>query len=287
MRYLENFRTIANNYDTILCDIWGVLHCGGDIFEGINKVFCELSYEPSELILVSNSGSLSTRTHTNLLRIGLNLEYIDAVVTAGDVLYQALQMRTVRWCDIPIESIYCITDFRVSDWRHLAGINFTQNIDTAQAIVLLHMPEGRELINFEKLITKSIKRCLPLLCANPDKFSPRSDNSVLAPGSLAAKYERQGGNVIYYGKPYQKLYNYITKSILKKKMGRTLVIGDSIEHDFCGANNIGADFLFIESSLHQEEFIKLTSQNLRKFLENSGFQISKKHKFYYSKKLYW
>ena len=67
-------------------------------------------------------------------------------------------------------------------------------------------------------------------------------------GSIAKVFEKIGGEVVYFGKPYKEIY----KSILKEK-DKALIIGDNLRTDIKGANLIKQDSLFIIDGVHKNE----------------------------------
>ena len=71
-----------------------------------------------------------------------------------------------------------------------------------------------------------------MICSNPDKTVIRGDRFMICAGTLADYYEKIGGSVEYYGKPFKQIYDFCFKIMEKKK--RVLVIGDSLENDISG-----------------------------------------------------
>jgi len=61
-------------------------------------------------------------------------------------------------------------------------------------------------------------------------------------------FENLGGKAIYFGKPYREIY----LSCLDMNK-RTLVIGDNLNTDIKGANNMKLDSLFITSGIHKSK----------------------------------
>ena len=70
-----------------------------------------------------------------------------------------------------------------------------------------YKPILEELVNYNPL----------MICSNPDKTVIRGDRFMICAGLLAEYYQKIGGKVEYYGKPYSEIYEY-TYSIMKKKM---------------------------------------------------------------------
>jgi len=72
-----------------------------------------------------------------------------------------------------------------------------------------------------------------------------------------------GGEVIYFGKPFPEVYNQSTDNNNKK----VLAIGDNLNTDIKGANNMNYDSMIIINGIHKEE------------INNEGIdEVSKKYK---------
>ena len=104
-----------------------------------------------------------------------------------------------------------------------------------------YKPILEELVNYNPL----------MICSNPDKTVIRGNRFMICAGLLAEYYQKIGGKVEYYGKPYSEIYDY-TYSIMKKKNEKILVIGDSLDNDIKGANLQNLDSLLITSGIHRE-----------------------------------
>ncbi len=100
------------------------------------------------------------------------------------------------------------------------------------------------------------RRGLTLLCANPDIVVQRGGKLVYCAGAIARAYEKMGGPVIYYGKPYRPIYDTTlaaARKAAKRDIARPLAIGDGLETDIKGANGAGLDSLFIADGIHGED----------------------------------
>ena len=73
---------------------------------------------------------------------------------------------------------------------------------------------------------------------------------MICAGTLADYYEKIGGKVIYYGKPYKDIYHFCYQ--LLKNRDRILVIGDSLGNDIAGAQQQGLDSVLVTSGIHRD-----------------------------------
>ena len=105
----------------------------------------------------------------------------------------------------------------------------------------------------------------------------RGDIKEYCAGSIARIFEEMNGKVIYYGKPYPEIY----KECIKDEK-RVLVIGDNLNTDIKGANNMHYDSLFIKNGIHQDEFKNLTSNSFEEILSKYQVKIN-----YYQNVLSW
>ena len=103
-----------------------------------------------------------------------------------------------------------------------------------------------------------------MICTNPDLIVDRGNKRELCAGSVAMVFEKMGGKVIYFGKPYPEVYN----QAINNKDKKILCIGDNLNTDIKGANLQNFDSLIISDGIHKEE------------IENSG--IEKVSKIYES-----
>ena len=116
-----------------------------------------------------------------------------------------------------------------------------------------------------------------MICTNPDLTVHRGTQTEYCAGTIAVIFEKLGGEVIYFGKPYPAIYNFCVK-----KDETILVIGDNIRTDIKGANNMKFDSLLITEGIHKNEFLNLSLDNYDKVLRKYNT-----HTDYYQARLTW
>ena len=109
----------------------------------------------------------------------------------------------------------------------------------------------KSLENYTDLLDHLVKKKPIMICSNPDKTVVRGENFMICAGLLAEYYEKIGGEVEYFGKPFKPIYEYCFNFFEKKKK-KILIIGDSLENDIKGANNLNFDSLLITDGIHRE-----------------------------------
>ena len=88
-----------------------------------------------------------------------------------------------------------------------------------------------------------------MVCTNPDLIVDRGEKREFCAGSVAMVFEKMGGKVIYFGKPYPEVYNQAFNKTGKK----ILCIGDNLNTDIKGANLLNFDSLIISNGIHRSE----------------------------------
>jgi len=99
---------------------------------------------------------------------------------------------------------------------------------------------------FEKNINKQ------MVCTNPDLIVDKGNKRELCAGSVAMVFEKMGGKVTYFGKPYPEVYN----QSIDNKNKKVLCIGDNLNTDIKGANLLNYDSLLISNGVHKKEIEK-------------------------------
>ena len=91
-----------------------------------------------------------------------------------------------------------------------------------------------------------------MICTNPDLIVDRGNKRELCAGSVAMVFEKMGGKVVYFGKPYPEVYN----QSINNKNKKILSIGDNLNTDIKGANLLNFDSLIISNGIHKSEIEK-------------------------------
>jgi ribonucleotide monophosphatase NagD (HAD superfamily) len=102
-----------------------------------------------------------------------------------------------------------------------------------------------------------VARRTPFVCANPDLVVDVGEIRHLCAGSIAAEYERRGGEVFWAGKPHPSAYGTALQVAgelrgCKLELARVLAVGDAVRTDLAAAQGLGVDGLFITSGIHND-----------------------------------
>ena len=80
MSYLD---ALPERSRLVLCDIWGVIHDGVDLYPGAAERLLQWRREGRSLILITNAPRTAEAVERQLHRLGLPREAWDGVATSG------------------------------------------------------------------------------------------------------------------------------------------------------------------------------------------------------------
>lgn len=248
---LEHLANIAHDYDSLICDIWGVVHNGREPFASAIGGMQMFRKERGPVILLSNAPRLAGDVERQLDKIGVARDAYDAIVTSGEATRAELERRT-RERTLPILHLGPPRDNGVFE-----GLNVRlTKVDEADVVLCtgLFDDEREEPEDYRPTLERMAARGLVMLCANPDVVVQRGDQLIYCAGALADAYEAMDGTVIRYGKPHPAVFHEAVAEARKRGAGaRALMVGDNPDTDLKGANDAGLDALFIAGGIHSAE----------------------------------
>ena len=249
---LTGLSKVADRYDAVLCDVWGVMHNGVDSFAEAAGALQRFQEERGPVVLISNSPRPSQDVIAQLHALLVPDTAWSAFVTSGDVTRDLLAERAPgpAWDIGPNR-----------DGTLYQGLGLTFAGPEAAAFVSctgLINDETETPNDYIETLSLAAERGLTMICANPDRVVQRGDRLIYCGGALAALYAELGGAVIMAGKPFAPIYERslneaerLAGKALDRK--RVLAIGDGVPTDVMGANRQNLDCLFIANGIHAEE----------------------------------
>jgi HAD superfamily hydrolase (TIGR01459 family) len=247
--FIETLDDVAEHYDILLCDIWGVVHNGLEAFPEGCATLAEWRGTRGPVILISNSPRPSAGVIEQMDELGVPHGAWSAVVTSGDVTRVLLAERRPAKVFVigPTrdEPLYDGLDLAFAPLDEAGFISCTGLVDDET-----ETPE-----DYRAMLTRAAARDLEMICANPDVVVQRGDRMIPCGGALARLYDELGGRTVMAGKPHAPIYerclavaNELTGHAVDR--GRVLAIGDGVATDIAGANAQGLDVLFIGGGIH-------------------------------------
>lgn len=249
---IAGIATLADRFDGFVLDQWGVLHNGVQPYPGAIDCLRQLRAAGKRIVILTNSGRRSDANLAIMARLGIAENLYDLVITAGEDARQALERRQAPFYATLGERCYVIS--RDDDHSVLDGLGlaFTTDVESADFLFVIGMDSPRRLLaSYEDLLAAAAARGLPLICANPDFTRVTTSGTTEAPGVLARHYEQLGGRVRWHGKPYRPIYESCLRA-LGLPVGKTVAVGDSIDHDVAGAATVGMASAFVAGGIHAD-----------------------------------
>ena len=274
---LKKFKSISNMYDVYFVDLWGVIHNGINLFENAITVLDELKKQQKNVVLISNAPRSSNTVKQFLKKLKFDLELIDLLVTSGDVTKNYIHKNQKK-------IFYHLGPVKDNDL--FEGINnISSDINETQEIICTGLVDeiGGNISDYENLFKSWILKEKTFVCANPDEVVSRGNNIEFCAGALAKYYKKLGGTVLYFGKPYEEIYNF-AKLNIEKKIGliiekkRILAIGDNLKTDIHGAQNFNIDSLLILNGIYKD-FFRDNNLNFDKLLKSNEMESLRIKKF--------
>ena len=248
---LESIDTVADKYDAVLCDVWGVVHNGRTPYAGAIAALQRLRAAGKTVILLTNVPKPRWSIPPQLDRIGAPRDAWDVIVTSGDAIRAELAARAPG----PMFKIGP-GDYDKPLWEGLGLIEAP--LAEARFIGISGLNRDDETpADYAAILREAKSRDLELLCANPDIVVQFGDKLIWCAGAVARDYEAMGGRVVMAGKPYPPIYELAYKELKALTQrdidkSRILAIGDGLPTDIAGANAQGLDCVFIASGMHGE-----------------------------------
>lgn len=250
-RTLSGFSEIAESYDVLLCDIWGVVHNGVQAHKVACDAMMRFRQQGGTVVLVSNAPRAGREVMHHLDEFAVPRAAYDDISTSGDVTLTLMQERQ----GLPLYHIGPARDlpmFEASGYPRFP-------LDEARYVVCTGLADDETETpeDYTQLLAEMKARDLPMLCANPDLVVERGHRLIYCAGALGDAYRDLGGSVIYAGKPYRPVYDMATARAEAKRgrpteNARTIAIGDAIRTDVRGANDYGIDVIFVTAGIHAE-----------------------------------
>ena len=242
----KGLKSIVENYDIFYIDLWGVIHNGINLHKNAIEALEEISKVKKKFVLLTNAPRPNKTVKSFLEKMGMNKEIRESVYSSGEAALTYLKKKLLS------EKFYHVGPPRDFDLFLDFKKNKTANIEESSYLLCtgLFEEQGEDLNYYKELFKDHINK--KMVCTNPDLIVDRGDKRELCAGSVALVFEKMGGEVIYFGKPFPEVYN---QSIDNKKK-RVLSIGDNLNTDIKGANLLNYDSLLISNGVHKDEIEK-------------------------------
>ena len=252
---IANAADLLSRYDAIFCDVWGVMHNGRRAYEESGDALARFRDGGGTVILVSNAPVPAAGVERVLERTGVRRDAWDAIVSSGDIALAHIAERGYS-------NLHRIGPARRDSMLFSRLPGSSVPVAEADAIVCTGLAdEANETVaTYHPLIEQGVALKVPFLCANPDLVVDVGEKRYLCAGSIAAEYERRGGDVFWAGKPHHSAYEAAFEQAAalrgsRPQPARVLAIGDAVRTDLAAARGAGVDALFIASGIHNGDVL--------------------------------
>ena len=239
----EGFSSIVDNYQLFYIDLWGVVHNGVSLHQEAIKVLNEITKKKKDYILLTNAPRPNYAVKSFLQKMGMEKEIMDHVFTSGEAALNYLKKNLLS------KSFFHVGPPRDFDLFKDFEKNKSEEIENSDYILCTGLFDNydKDLKYYKDLFEKNLEK--KMICTNPDLLVDRGNERELCAGSVAMVFEKLGGEVVYFGKPYPEVYN----QSIDNKNKKILAIGDNLNTDIKGANLLNFDSLIISNGIHKNE----------------------------------
>ena len=251
----DGLRSIVDDYQLFYVDLWGVVHNGVFLHQEAIKVLNEITNKKKDYILLTNAPRPNHVVKSFLEKLGMEKEIREHVFTSGEAALNYLKK------NLSTKTFFHIGPPRDFDLFKDFHKNKLESIETCDYILCtgLFDDHDEDLKYYKDLLEKNLEK--KMICTNPDLIVDRGNKRELCAGSVAMVYEKMGGEIVYFGKPYPEVYS----QSINNKNKKVLSIGDNLNTDIKGANLLNFDSLIISNGIHKNEIrengIKKTSKS--------------------------
>ena len=273
---IAGLSTLAEAYDGVICDVWGVLHNGISPYPAAAEALTRFRALGKAVVLLTNAPRPAKAVEDLLSRqYAIGPESYDEIVTSGSVARKVFENEPRRRL-FHLGPQHNLGLFEGLDVE-LVGEEEAEYV----ALTGLFDDETETAETYRPMFSRFAERGLKMYCANPDVVVERGDRLVYCAGALAQLYIELGGDTTIIGKPYKPVYDAALAAIDRAEgrpveKRRVLAIGDGLPTDIKGAWGQGIDVLMVTAGIHGPDFGDLLSPDpvrLAKRLEAEGFGI--------------
>ena len=242
----EGLQSIAEKYDLFYIDLWGVVHNGIELHKDAIFTLKKLLEINKNFVLLTNAPRPIQPVKEFLEKMGMEEKFRDKVFTSGEAALNYLK----KFCFS--KKFYHIGPPRDFDLFNDFKNNKSKDIEESQYFLCTGLFDDydQNLNYYKNLLENHIDK--KMICTNPDLIVDKGNKRELCAGSVALVFEKMGGEVVYFGKPFPEVYN----QSINNKGKKILSIGDNLNTDIKGANLLNYDSLIISNGVHKDEIKK-------------------------------
>jgi len=237
--------TLEPKYRLILCDVWGVVHDGVQLYPGVAERLKQWREQGRCVELLTNAPRTADAVEQQLARIGLPRDAYDFVATSGEAGIEALLA-----IGKPVGFVGTAGDRDILEGR---GVRIAERAEFTE-LACTGTEEARpDPQQYRDDLERWVERDVHMHCLNPDRVVVRGGVPEACAGAIADIYEMMGGRVTWYGKPFPAIYAHALHLAGNPPKDEVLAVGDGLQTDILGAARRGFDTVFVAGGIHDGE----------------------------------
>lgn len=229
---------IAEAFDLILLDAYGVLNVGETPIEGAVERIAALRAAGKHVMVVSNSaGYPKARMMQRYAHLGFDFTPSEVVTSREALLAHLAGLPTRRW-GMMLNLSNGTDDLNGIDAHVLA--DDPAAYDAAEGILLVGS-DGWTDVRQDMLENSLRKNPRPVIVGNPDIVAPREGGLSREPGYFAHRLaDVTGIEPRFLGKPFGEIYDLaLARHDPPPPPARVLMVGDTLHTDVLGGRHMG------------------------------------------------
>jgi HAD superfamily hydrolase (TIGR01459 family) len=251
MKFISGIKEISHLYNHFVFDVWGVIHDGSAAYPGAVETVDYLRKEGKKICFLSNAPRRASVVANVLKKFGITENHYDFILSSGEATFLDLEKNQKNGFKDFGKNYFYIGPQK--DINLLEGLDYVQVDNAAKADFALTTGFDHENSTLEEKLphaSEARKYNLPMICVNPDMIVVKQNgHEMICAGALAAEYERLGGKVIYYGKPFSAVYKMVCEIFNNPENKKIIAIGDGMETDIKGAVDFGIDSVLVTGGI--------------------------------------
>lgn len=245
-REIAGLAEIAEAFDGVLVDQFGVLHDGRVPFAGARHCLEALHARGVPVVALTNSGKRAAGNRERLSRLGFHPDLFAAVISSGELAHAEIAGRLDSRRLSPGARIAILS--RDDDTSIIDGLEVRRvepGPDAELLIIAGIEPERHDRSGYRSLLAPLAARRIPAICANADQVMYAEGGVSFGAGAVAKDYSAAGAPVMTLGKPAAAMFAAALRALGDIPPARILMIGDGPEHDIAGAAAAGCATLLV------------------------------------------
>lgn len=241
-RFIHSLLEIADEFDALLLDGFGVLNIGLEPITEMPTIINTLVQQGKPAFVLTNAASFpSMQNAKRYPNWGYSIPP-ENVTSSRDALEDQIANHPISKAN-KTWGVISSPDYNM----HTIPANNTylseDNIDLVDGFLFLGTLNWDDEKQ-KKLIASLKNNPRPVLIANPDVCAPLETHFTKEPGLYAAEIsDHTDATLEFFGKPFQRCYEISAEKIAKgigfKPASRILMVGDTLHTDILGGNTFG------------------------------------------------